>query len=48
MILTGETFSPYDFDELSNPVSKEQSASMPLSEIEAVELLQSLGYTISK
>lgn len=48
MLLTGETFKPYDFDELSNPVFKEQSASKPLSELEAVELLQSLGYTVSR
>ena len=48
ILLTGETFKPYDFDELSNPVFKEQSASKPLSEIEAVELLQSLGYTVSR
>ena len=48
MLLTGEAFKPYDFDELSNPVFKEQSASKPLSEIEAVELLQSLGYTVSR
>lgn len=48
MLLTGETFKPYDFDELSNPVFKEQSASKPLSETEAVELLQSLGYTVSR
>lgn len=48
MLLTGETFKPYDFDELSNPVFKEQYASKPLGEIEAVELLQSLGYTVSR
>lgn len=48
MLLTGETFKPYDFDELTNPVFKEQSASKPLSETEAVELLQSLGYTVSR
>ena len=48
MLLTGETFKPYDFDELSNPVFKEQSAFKPLSETEAVELLQSLGYTVSR
>ena len=48
MLKTGETFNPYDFNELSNPVYKEQSTSKPLGELEAVELLQSLGYTISK
>ena len=33
---------------LSDPINKEQSAPAPIAEAEAVELLKSLGYTVTR
>ncbi len=48
ILLTGESFHPYDFDELKNPISKEQSSSKSLNEEDAINYLKSLGYSINK
>ena len=48
ILLTGETFHPYDFDELKNPIIKEQSSSKSLNEEDAINYLKSLGYSINK
>lgn len=48
ILLTGEPFHPYDFDELKNPISKEQSSSKSLNEEDAINYLKSLGYSINK
>ena len=48
ILLTGEEFHPYDFDELKNPISKEQSSSKSLNEEDAINYLKSLGYSVSK
>lgn len=48
MLSTGEAFHPRDLDKLSNPAVKEQSAPAPIAEAEAVELLKSLGYTVTR
>ena len=48
MLSTGEAFSPRDAMRLSDPAVKEQSAPAPIAEAEAVELLKSLGYTVTR
>lgn len=48
IILNGETFNPYDINELSNPISKEQASSKSLNEEDALIYLKSLGYIVSK
>ena len=48
ILLTGEAFHPYDFDELKNPIIKEQSSSKSLNEEDAINYLKSLGYSINK
>ena len=48
IILNGETFNPYDIDELSNPISKEQASSKSLNEEDALIYFKSLGYIVSK
>ena len=47
ILSTGETFNPYDFDELTNPIFKDQSSSSSLNEENAIKFLKSLGYSIN-
>ena len=47
ILSTGETFNPYDFDELTNPIFKDQSSSSSLNEENAIKYLKSLGYSIN-
>lgn len=48
ILLTREPFHPYDFDELKNPIFKEQSSSHSLNEEDAIIYLKSLGYSVNK
>lgn len=48
ILLTGEPFHPYDFDELKNPIFKEQAPSHSLNEENAINYLKSLGYSVNK
>lgn len=48
MLSAGEAFNPRDAERLSDPVIKEQPAPAPIAEAEAVELLKSLGYTVTR
>ena len=48
ILLTGEAFHPYDFDELKNPIIKERSSSKSLNEEDAINYLKSLGYSVNK
>lgn len=48
ILLNGETFNPYDFEKLTNPIVKEQASSKSLNEEDAVKYLKSLGYSINK
>lgn len=47
ILSTGESFNPYDFDELTNPISKDHSSSSSLNEENAIKYLKSLGYSIN-
>lgn len=47
ILSTGELFHPYDFDDITNPISKEHSSSPSLNEESAIDLLKSLGYSIN-
>lgn len=47
ILSTGETFNPYDFDELTNPIFKDHSSSSSLNEENAINFLKSLGYSIN-
>lgn len=46
ILLNGETFKPYDFDELVNPIVKEHSSSLALTDEEMINILISKGYSI--
>ncbi len=46
ILSTGETFKPYDFDELVNPIVKERSSSPALTDEEMINILISKGYSI--
>lgn len=48
ILLTREPFHPYDFDELKNPIFKDQSSSHSLNEEDAIIYLKSLGYSVNK
>ena len=48
ILLTSEAFHPYDFDELMNPIIKDQTSSKSLNEEDAINYLKSLGYSINK
>lgn len=48
ILLTREPFHPYDFDELKNPIFKEQASSHSLNEEDAIIYLKSLGYSVNK
>lgn len=48
ILLTGEPFSPYDFDEPKYPIFKDQSSSHSLNEEDAINYLKSLGYSVNK
>lgn len=46
ILLNGEAFNPYDSDELSNSIVKEQSSSKALTDEEMIRILISKGYSI--
>jgi len=48
ILLTGEPFHPYDFDEPKYPIFKDQSSSHSLNEEDAINYLKSLGYSVNK
>lgn len=47
ILSTGEPFNPYDYNELINPIIKNQTSSSSLNEENAIQYLKSLGYSIN-